>query len=194
MRTPKFRVFWIFLVLVIFTSSATHGQNLKEPKLSIDKLEDEFLGLHLGCSLEELQGVLKKSVNPIKFIKKDVMDGMPTYAYVGNHRLNGAMITSFSFWDGKLTTVAVFFKTEEAKKIYDALKMKVEEKYGKMNDGIKFAGKKCTLIKGGMGFSLEYETNPFEAATVILATVHLGIMVAKEAKEVEKKADDLGDF
>jgi hypothetical protein len=194
MKTPKFRVFWVFLALVIFTSSATHGQNLEEPKLFTDKLEDEFLGLHLGCKLEDLQGVLKKSVNPIKFVKKDVVDGMTTYTYLGNHRLNGATTTTFFFWDGKLITVTVFFKTEEAEKIYDALKMKIEEKYGKMNDGIKFAGKKCTLIKGGMGFSLEYETNPFETDTVFLGAVHLGIMVAKKAKEVEKKADDLGDF
>ena len=194
MKTPKFRVFWVCLALAIFTSSATPGQNLEDPKFSTDKLEDEFLGLHLGCSLEELQGALKKSANPIKLIKKDVVDGVTTYAYWGNHRLNGATGTSFSFWDGKLSAVAVFFKTEEAEKIYDALKMKMEKKYGKMNDGIKFAGKECTLMKGGMAFILKYETNPFETDTVLLATVHLGLMVAKEAKEVEKKADDLGDF
>ena len=194
MKRPKFRAFWVFLALAIFTSSPTHGQKLEEPKLSTDKLEDEFLGLYLGCSLEELQGALKKSANPITFIKKDVMGGMTTYAYWGNHRLNGATGTSFSFWDGKLSIVAVFFETEEAEKIYHALKMKMEEKYGKMNDGIKFLGKECTLIKGGMGFSLVLETNPFETDTVLLFAAHLGIMAAKEAKEVEKKAEDLGNF
>ncbi|MBW1677142.1 MAG: hypothetical protein JRJ79_11190 [Deltaproteobacteria bacterium] len=194
MKTPKFMVFWVCLALAIFTSSATHSQSHEEPKLSTDKLEDEFLGLHLGCSLEELQGALKKSTNPIKLIKKDVVDGMTTYFYSGNHRLNGATGTSFSFWDGKLSVVTVFFKTEEAAKIYDALKMKMEEKYAKMNNGIKFSGKKCTLIKGGMHFSLELETNPLEADTVLLVAAHLGIMAAKEAKEVEKKAKDLGNL
>ena len=194
MRTPKFRVFWVFLALVIFTSSATHGQNLKEPKLFTDKLEDEFLGLHLGCSLEELQGVLKKSANTIKLIKKDVLHGMTTYTYWGNHRLNDATATTFSFWDGKLSVVFVSFESEQAEKIYDALKMKMEEKYGKMNDRIKFAGKKCKLIKGGMGLTLELETNPFETNAVSLGAVHLAILAAKKAKEIEKKADDLGDL
>ena len=65
------------------------------------------------------------------------------------------------------------FESEQAEKIYDALKMKMEEKYGKMNDIIKFAGKKCKLIKGGMGLALELETNPFETNAVSLGAVHL---------------------
>ena len=185
---------WKLSALQLPSTSAIQSQNLKGPKLSTDKLNDEFLGLHLGCSLEELQESLKKSTNPSKLFKKDLMDGMTTYAYRGNHHLNGATGTSFSFWDDKLSLVTVFFKTEEAEKIYEALKMKMEEKYGKMKDGIKFAGKRCFLIKGGMGFGLEYKDNMSEADTVLIIASHLGIMDAKEAKKVEKKAEDLGDF
>ena len=113
MKKSKFRVIMVCLAIAIFTSSATYGQNNEDPKPSTDKLEDEFLGLHLGCSMEELKRVLKKSPNPIRLIKKKVAAGTMTYLYSGNHRLNGAAATVFSFWDGKLMGVIVFFGSEE---------------------------------------------------------------------------------
>ena len=194
MKTPKFMAFWVCLALAIFTSSATHGQSHEDPKIFTGKLEDEFLGLHLGCSLEELQRELKKSENPIKLIKKKVVMGMTNYIYSGNHRLNGATKTFFSFWHGKLTIVGVYFITEEAAKIFDALKIKMEEKYAKMTDEINFSGKQCTLTKGGMYFTLDLEINPFETDKVSLLAAHVGIIATKEAKEADKKADDLGNL
>ena len=196
MKNLKFMAFWVYLALAIFTSSATHGISPEELKhfTFTGKLEDEFLGLHLGCSLEELQRELKKSENPIKLIKKKVKMGMTTYVYSGNHRLNGATETSFFFWDGKLSIITVSFETEEAAKIFDALKIKMEKKYAKMTDDIKFSGKRCSLLKVGMSFCLDLTTKPSETDKVLLGAAHVGIMLAKEAKEVDKKADDLGNL
>jgi len=194
MKIHKIIVFWVCLALAIFASSAIYGQIHEDPTPSTNKLEEEFLGLHLGCSFDELQEVLKKAPNSITLIKKANMEGMPSYLYSGNHRLQGATATAFGFWDGKLGIVVVYFKTDEAKKVYNALKMKMEEKYGKMNEGIKFGGEKCSLTKAGMLFTLQLEKGLLETDTVSLIAVHLGIIAAKDAKEVEKKAKELGDF
>ena len=78
--------------------------------------------------------------------------------------------------------------------MYDALKMKMEKKYGKINDTISFSGKRCFLMKGGMLLSLELETNPSETDTITIGAVHMGIWAAKGAEEVEKKAKELGNF
>jgi len=194
MKLLKFALIGLYLAVAALRLPTTHAQGIEEPKIFTEKLESDFLGVHLGCSLEELQALLRKSAKSMKLIKKGVMNGRPSYMFSGNHRLNGATATGFGFWEGKLSIVIVFFRTEEPDKVYDALKMKMEEKYGKMTNEIEFAGKRCALIKDGMMFNLQYETNPFKTDTVMLICEHLGIKAAEEAKAVEKKARELGDF
>lgn len=187
---PIIRTAAMVALVAVTTAVETRAQD----EVGTTKLEGEFLGINLGCGIDELQAILKKSEKPMKQVKKSEVDGMTTYLYSGNHRLNGATGTGFSFWDGKLAAVTLYFSSEDAEELYDALKLKMEEKYGKMSSGIQFMGKKCSLTKDGMVFQLQWDKKPLETDSVYLVAGHVGIMAAKEAKSVEDKADALGDL
>ncbi len=173
---------------------STWSQLANEPRPSAEEQQTDFLGLRLGCTVEETRAVLEKTTNRMHLVKSTPVDGLQTLFYSGNHRLNGATHTGYSFWNNRLTVVSVRFKTEEAGKVYDALKMKMEEKYGKMTDRVTFGGRKCDLEKDGMGFALEQEDNPLGVGTVTLMAVHQGLWAAKEAQAVKEKAGELGSF
>ena len=182
------------LLIVLCCGMAVSGQDFEEDELPSGKLESEFLGIHLGCSLAELKTAIQKPKFPIKFMKKSEEDGVTTYLFTGNHRLKGATGTAFSFWQGKLTMCGVYFKGEDAESIYDALQKLATKKYGKTTDGIVFGGKKCQVIKGAMAIQIEYESGVLEAGTTIIAAAHIGLNAAMEEKRIEDKADDLGDL
>ena len=184
----------ICICLVVSSLMFSYAQDNEILNTSREKLDKDFLGLYLGCSFNEFQAQLKQSTISMTFRNQKFIDGATDYYYYGNHRLNGAKGTTFSFWNGKLFRVDVFFESEEAKKVYDALKVKMEDKYGKMRDEIKFLGEKCYMTSDGMWFKIEYEKKPFETGTVELVCVHMGLADAKAAKELEKKSKDLGDL
>lgn len=194
MILTKYRYICIVLLSIILLSNKGYNQIIDGISYSTDKLEIEFLGINLGCTLDELKEVLDNSPNKIKYVKKEIVKGMETYAYAGNHRLNDALFTSFSFWEGKLALVMVMYSSDEAKDIYDALKMKTEEKYSKMNDEISFSGESCTLTTDGMMLMLILNTSLSETNSVQFMAGHTGIQQAKDKKDLSKRAKSLGDF
>ncbi len=194
MILSKFRFNSFILLLIILIPYAVKSQIVDGINNSTEKLDIELLGINLGCSFNEIEVVLENSPNKINFLKMELIEGMDTYVYTGNHRLNTATGTSFSFWEGKLHSLSVIFLTDEAEDIYEALKMKLEAKYGKMKDELTFSGKSCTGLFEGMMVGLVLNTSSFETDQLLLIGMHTGISEAKTKKEIEDKANSLGDL
>lgn len=182
----------LFILLCFFSFLGFWGMS-EEPSAT-DKLKDTFLGLTLGSSSVETLAIIKKA--DLKLIGKEEEKGNIVYAYYGNHQIKGAKITMLIFWKDKLSMVAVVFEVEndQSDNLYEALKKKIEDKFGKMKDEIEFAGKKAELEKDGMGISINMKKNPFKPAEIRIGAVHLGIYVAQKNEDIQKKADNIGNF
>ena len=155
-----------------------------------DELAVDFLGVYLGCSLDKWKKVMKES--KMVLLSQNIDDGMIEYVYSGNNRLKNVEGTFYYFWEGKLCKVALLIKTAEAEKTYEALKIKMEEKYGKMEEDINFTTKNCKSMKDGMFFRLELKKNLFDEpkSMIGLQAAHCQITMA----DLNKKVNDLDGF
>ncbi|MCD6298091.1 MAG: hypothetical protein J7M30_13150 [Deltaproteobacteria bacterium] len=191
--TITFMVFMLSF-LITTTFSKCFGADVSQDKVTVDKLNISFLGLYLGAPISEVMDVINQSNSDMILLKKEPEGRTTTYFYCSNLRLKGAKATFLKFWDNKLQVIGVMFDGEDAEKVFDALKLKIDSKYGKMTDEIKFAGKEASLQKGSMGIQLKYKIGMVEANKTNLYAVHIGLVNAETAAEVKKKSDELGDL
>ena len=192
----KARLFIIMCFVIFYLMNISYSQEKSDNILEIKaiRIEEEFLGLHLGSDYQEASDILHKGTSDISFFDVKNEGCFRKYVYTGNHKLKGAMGTVLTFWDNKLQAIVVLFQGEDAEQVYDALKIKVEKKYGKMTDSIAFMGKEATLNKGSMQIYMQYEENFGEGKQTIFGAVHLGLLAKQKSSEIEKKADKLGDI
>ncbi len=182
-------------VLVLLAARIGYAGDFEDDALTTSKLEQDFLGIHLGCSLDELKTVLAKRSYPIRFNKREEINGMTCYYFSGNHRLKGADGTEFTFWKGKLMEVIVYFGGANAEDVYDSLHLLTTKKYGEMTDYRSGALKGCQAVRGALWITLRYESDPPTDLTwTSILAQHGGLHAAKKENEVQKKAGELGEL
>jgi len=152
-------------------------------------LKTDFLGFHLGETEAESRAVL----GDIELICDKTEGNETTWAYAGNHRLRGARLTMLGFWKGRLHLVIVGFNVED-ELLYDALKPKLERRYGEMEKVICIGGKKCRRVADGMAIELHHDRKMFESDTVYLTAVHVALQGVIEAAKVARKGDEVGEL
>jgi len=139
--------------------------------------------------------VINKSEIQMELVQKENYDDILIHLYRGNHSLNGAQFTNFAFWKDKLEVISVSFR-KDAKEMYDALRMMIEQKYGSIryyDQKEHDDGKECVLIKDGMRLRLSYVFTESDEMTTLWAN-HIGIETAIELEKLEEKAKHLGDL
>jgi hypothetical protein len=114
--------------------------------------------------------------------------------YTGNNALRGAANSGFMFWHDQLISIFVMFQSKDAEKTFDALKKKIEDKYGAMKEKAKFSGKDCEVRKGSLGIVLSYKNDPVEGRQTTIGATHIALMEAMEKQSIEKKAAALGNL
>ena len=184
----------IITIFLFFHSSISDAiePNKNEAKVTTNTLKTAFLGVYLGSPISEVIDAINKDLT---FVKKESKGMITEYLYTGNHRLKGAKFTKLKFWNNKLQIILVGFEGEDTKKIYDALKLKVDSKYGKMtNKKFVFNGEIASLVKEGMGIMVQYEKHPLKADFTFFGATHLGLFEAEEAYNIQKKSKELGDL
>ena len=184
--------------MLSFVSHATLLARQVEPRSeTVDvswKLEEDFTGVHLGCSMEELKQDLKRLGRPFKLDKKSVDGPKTTYMVRGNHQLNGAEVTGYIFCEEKLASIIIAFVGNECEKNYDALKLNAEKKFGSIKDSVVFAGKHCSGRKGGMAIQLTYKKEFTDSDTLIVVVVHERLGQKMVDDELKRKAESIGGF
>jgi len=166
------------------------------------KLEIDFLGLHLGCSYDEVQHVINNSANQMTFLGKLPAKNSMLYIYNGNYQINSVENTAFLFYKDKLTTITLVF-LRDAYTAYDAVKEIIENKFGPMTDdnieramkfGNDFGKKNCQLVKDGMEILLRYEKKSDKIEETSLSAVHIKLLNAMRDDDIKDKVKELGDI
>lgn len=189
---------YLLIVLILFLSSLASSEAVSVTKNTGEKSNktvkyDEFTGIKFGISYSELEKYLNGFDN-VSYNDEKEAEGMKIYRYNSNHKLSDASGSMFSFYEDKLAVMGILYLGEESSETFDGLKKLIDDKYGNMNDGIVFSGKKASLIKGRLFFNLEYSHNPFEGDKTLLMVGDIQLTKRAQEKKVKDKAASLGEL
>ena len=156
------------------------AQKADAPTVSTGKLPKSFLGLHLGCSVDEVLRAVKDGELPVELINTAVEGEDTHYHFLGNHVLKGAATTILTFWKDKLWLIFVAFQGDGAGLMYDELRMRIELEHGEMTaDADIPGGRECQLETDGLGIGLQYSESIAAGGQTRLTTAHMGIVAEK---------------
>jgi len=185
------RLKWVGCFCLLLLVSRSSAEELP------GELKIDFLGLHLGCTEAEAVAVVNKGPLFSSFSEQAIerrIEGDEIHCrFSGNHRLQGFTATVLVFWKNRLRMVVIATRTEDGI-LYDALKLKLEKRYGKMEDDVCFGGKSSSKTVDGMYLNIKHKKVLFESDHVILGAGHCMLSVAREADKIKQKGDETGDF
>jgi len=144
----------IFLAAGIFSVAAQDTQESNSPNTEgtipelsgeFQKVDQKFLGLHLGCTREEAMKVIENGSNDVSLHESAEDSQVVRLIYKGNWQLGGAEGSMLTFFRGHLLGVYVVYKENKrkAEKVYDVLKEKIQRKY----DGRTISEKNTLMTK-----------------------------------------------
>ena len=181
----------ILLAFIMLPSLGFSKESNKPTKNSVKY--EEFTGIKFGISHEELIKFLESFGNVTYRTEKE-SEGMTMYLYNSNHKLQDASGSMFSFYDDKFAVMGIIYQGEDSDETFDGLKLLIEEKYAKMKDEIMFSGKKSSLTKGNLYFTLQYDKNPFDGDKTFLMVGDLPLTNKAQEKKIKDKAKSLGEL
>ena len=165
------------------------AQDAADPEPPTARLTKPFLGLHLGCSVEEALRAVKDGELPAAFVERRAEGEDTHYTFTGNHVLKGAATTILTFWQGKLWLIFVAFQGDGAGLMYDELRMQIELEHGEMTPDVDTpGGRQCQLETHGIGIGLQCQESVATGVQTRLTAAHVGIVAVKrKAKETGKR-------
>ena len=185
-----------FVLLSYFASPEGVAEDQAVSEQPADVLALDFAGLHLGCSVDELNRYFKETKASARSLStdNDLKRATTTYNFDGHHAFKDSCFASYTFWDGKLIAVAVLFRGDDSERTYDALYSLAEKKFGTVTDELALLGKKCSARKGGMHFMLEFDSNPLGTASTSTMAIHSALFQQMDAASTKRRAEEIGGF
>lgn len=159
-------------------------------------LPERFLDFTLGCSIDEAMRVVESGAQRVSRAG-DTGNRAEQYTlmYYGNNSLADADNTMLMFWRGKLYMVIVVFSgdNDKCERLFQVLKHKVTQKYGKEKSIIAFSDKAEWSLRG-LTVGLEREIGIMEDGKVYLAGIHDWLSSEVEKHKLQTEADGLGEL
>jgi hypothetical protein len=159
-------------------------------------LPERFLDFTLGCSIEEAMRVVESGAQHVSLAGVNGnRSGQYTLMYYGNNSLADADNTMLMFWRGKLYMVIAVFSgdNDKCERLFQVLKHKVTQKYGKEKSIIAFSDKAEWSLHG-LTVGLEREIGIMEDGKVYLGGMHDWLSNKVEKHKLQTEADDLGEL
>lgn len=170
--------------------------SISRPKEYKATLPEKFLDFELGCSIDDATRTIESGVQRVSRAGENGnRTGQYTLMYSGNNSLADADNTMLMFWRGKLYMVIVVFSgdNDKCERLFQVLKHKVTEKYGKEKSIISVSDKAEWSLRG-LTVVLEREIGIMDDGKVYLAGIHDWLSTEVEKYKLQSEADGLGEL